>query len=135
MAKNVYTVSETTPGLSVVMLKPLLLSLCMTLLAFCLLALFITFGPFSEKIAAVCVPIIIAISTFTAGLTASRRQKRRGLLTGAVAGSLYVLISYLIGVVLTGRLAVGQDFFKLLAMCVGIGAFGGILGINTRRKK
>ena len=86
--------------------------------------------------AAAVVPTALAtvsLGALAGGFTAARISRERGLLYGAVSGLLLFLI-----IAVAGMLAMpstsGATTFVKLALTVGLGAFGGILGVNVGRR-
>ncbi len=88
-----------------------------------------------EAVFNLIVSAITYISIGICGFRAARHTGNRGLLSGAIAGTIYVLLLILVGFIAFGEF--GFDFSSALTacMCVLCGAIGGIVGINMRRKK
>ncbi len=75
----------------------------------------------------------VALGALAGGFTAARISRERGLLYGAACGLLLFLI-----IAVAGMLAMpstsGATTFVKLALTVGLGALGGILGVNVGRR-
>ena len=135
MAKNGYTAAEKPYGYCTRMLKSLSVAFLLTFLALCLLAFLITWGPVTEKAAAPCILLTSVVSMFVAGFMAAARILRRGMVVGMLAGVLYVVVAYILGVVICGSFSPNGAFLKMAALGIALGGLGGILGINAKRKK
>ncbi len=129
-----FSETENTTGFFGAILKPLFISLVLTFLSLCLLAVCIVYGPVTEKAADTSVLLATAVCILICGFLSGRQGQRRGLLRGAAAGILYVLVAYIVAALAFGSLTPSGESIKLLGMGAGLGALGGILGINTRRK-
>ena len=134
MAK--YSVAqEAAPGFFVSVFKPLFIALFFTFLSLCLLAACIAYGPVTEAAAGTCILLSTLLCIFLAGFLAARRRRTKGFLMGSLAGILYVAMAYIISVFAFGNFTPGAGLWKLLGLGVGVGAFGGITGINIRLKR
>lgn len=77
--------------------------------------------------------VILAISTFLGGFTASRITRERGLLYGLGCGALLFLITAVSGLGVEGAVR-GTMLFLKLAVSLGCGAIGGVIGVNVKRR-
>lgn len=134
MAKRT-AVPETAPGFFLSVLKPLFISLFITFLSLCLLAVCITYGPVTEKTADTCILLSTVVCLVLAGFLTARQKNSRGFLWGMAAGLLYVLTAYVIAALAFGSMLPGSGFPKLLLLGIAAGAVGGTLGVNFRRKR
>lgn len=66
------------------------------------------------------------------GFVFSRGMGRRGLLSGALIGLIYVVILYLIGCIILGKMTFGIAPVLTAVICIGCGAIGGIIGVNAK---
>lgn len=85
---------------------------------------------------AAIVPAAIAVvcaGAFLGGYTAARIRKSKGLLLGAVGGVVLFLIFWAAGAAAGGISGV-STLLRLLLMTAA-GAFGGVLGVNRRKKR
>lgn len=127
--------TEAAPGFFLSVLKPLFLSLVLTFLALCLLALCVAYGPVSEQSADICVRIATGVCVFLAGLLSARQKNSRGFLWGAATGLMYAFAAYIISALVFGNISPGTGFLRLLLSGLLAGSLGGTVGVNTRRKK
>ena len=117
-------------------LRPLLLGLCVGIIACTLLLLLAAWGFSAADLPTGAVTptavIAAALSAFLGGLTAAKAAGCRGLLMGGGCGlALFVLI-LLIGLC-RGNVEVGYAVIKLAALTLS-GAVGGVLGVNRKRR-
>jgi putative membrane protein (TIGR04086 family) len=76
---------------------------------------------------------IHTISIWIGGLVAGRRAGTKGWYAGGITGALYSIIVFIVGFLSFGK---GTDLLSLAlsAAAFVIGAAGGILGVNTRKR-
>ncbi len=77
--------------------------------------------------------VIAAISALVGGWVTARVSRERGLLFGVGCGLILFLLMSAIGLSVFQELHGSTMLIKAVLMIIG-GAFGGILGVNTRRK-
>ncbi|MBE7025903.1 MAG: TIGR04086 family membrane protein [Ruminococcaceae bacterium] len=128
-------VPETAPGFFLSVLKPLFISLAVTFLALCLLAICIAYGPVSEQAADTCIRIATVVCVFLSGFLSARQKSNRGFLWGGMAGLMYAVTAYIIAALVFGSMTPGTGFLRLLLLGLLAGSIGGTVGVNTRRKK
>lgn len=75
---------------------------------------------------------ILALSAFGGGLVASRVARTRGLLYGSGCGLLLFVIAFVAGLGIESATQ-GAWLFLKLALALGCGAIGGIVGVNWKR--
>lgn len=73
-----------------------------------------------------------AIGALVAGLVAALCAGKRGLLIGAVCGTVMALILLIVGLVRFGGVDVGYTALKWAVMTL-CGAIGGLIGVNRKR--
>ncbi len=128
-------VQEAAPGFFVSVFKPLFIALFFTFVSLCLLAACIAYGPVTEAAASTCILLSTVLCIFLAGFLTARRRRSKGFLMGSLAGVLYVAMAYIVSVFAFGNLTPGTGLLKLFGLGMGIGALGGITGINLRFRK
>lgn len=116
-------------------LKPLFFSFLITLLSLLVLSACIAFGPVTENAAEICILLSTAISIFIGALLFANARGSRGLLAGLVLGVLYTGIACLIAVIGFGSISLGIILTKRLPLALLCGAIGGIMGVNSRKKR
>lgn len=75
--------------------------------------------------------ISLAAGCFAAGLLLGKMKRRQGLKQGFLCGTALFLLCFIASLVV-GEISAG-GFFGRLAICVGTGALGGVLGVNTSK--
>lgn len=76
---------------------------------------------------------ILTVSAFVGGLIAARLSRERGLLTGALVGLLLFLLTAVLGLLILQALD-GTSMLLKVALMIGGGALGGVLGVNVKRR-
>lgn len=94
-----------------------------------------TVAALPEAIVSLAVGAVTNISVGVCGFRAARHTKAHGLLSGAVAGLIYVILLYFTGSLAFGELSFSNASLLTIIICILSGAIGGILGINIRQKK
>ena len=74
-----------------------------------------------------------AVGAFLGGLTAALISKQRGLLLGAVSGLVLFLLVLLAGLARYAAVDGSTALLKAVVLVV-VGAVGGVLGVNRRRR-
>ena len=120
---------------SIAFSKAMVKSFLFTALVFALAALLLTYTPMSESLISPLVILTSVISVIISGVSASRDIRRRGLLTGAIAGILYSVILYLFSSLAGESIAISPYILIMTVVSLFAGAVGGILGINLSGKR
>ena len=115
-------------------LKSIGISFGFTLAVFLVFALLITYTGFPETAIGAVVLITTVLSILLAGMIISRRASTKGWLNGAIAGLIYVAILYIIGALSVTGLVFDKQVVVMALIGFFAGAFGGIIGINMRKK-
>lgn len=87
--------------------------------------------------ASIVTPVALAaaaIGAFASGFVAARLSRERGLLYGAGVGLLLFLLITVVGMVTSQELR-GTMMLLKAALTIGLGAFGGVLGVNVKTKR
>lgn len=115
-------------------LRGSIIGISVILIIFILIALVLSFGilPLSATPAAAC--LAIAVGAFFAGLSATKKTGKNGLITGAICGiSLFILFT-LIGMAAFGSTPGISTLIRLIIF-VTAGAIGGIIGVGSADKR
>jgi putative membrane protein (TIGR04086 family) len=113
--------------------KTVVTAFLITVILMGVLALLICYTPISEEAVTPSVYVLNYFSVFMAGLLSAARAKRRGFVTGGLAGAVYMLMVYSLGYVLFGGIEFTKAVFMNVVYCLLLGIAGGIVGINIRR--
>lgn len=115
-------------------LKSLMVSYGFTFIVFTVFALLLTYTSMPDSIIGTVVFITMIFSVMLAGFMIGKRANSRGWLNGAIGGLLHVLILYIIGAMFVTGLVFDSHVILLLVIGFLSGAFGGIVGINVKKK-
>ena len=121
---------RTTP-LPRALLKGLIVSVSVTLLALIILSLVITYTPLSEAFADIAVAVITYIAIAAGSFSAARGTSGRGWLTGIFSASVYILLMWLVSSLMQGNIHTESSTIVHIIISIICGAFGGIVGINV----
>lgn len=113
------------------LLKGLLVSVIITVLAFILLSLILANTNFPQKLITPAVVVTTIISVLTAGSVSTRGIRNKGWLNGSIVGLIYMSILYLISSLVYNNFTIDKYVITMTAIGILAGAIGGILGINT----
>ena len=126
---------NSTPSRLSPWLRPVLMGVCVGVVSTTLLLLLFAFLLFRTSLpASTATPMAVAalgLGGFLGGLAAGLNGRQRGLLLGAVCGTLLYLILLLAGLACGGELASGYALLKWAVLTV-CSAAGGVLGVNRR---
>lgn len=111
-------------------LQGLLKSLLYGLIACAILSVVIYFSPLEETMTGVLSRLILIASVFYAGCYASKFYGNKGLIRGATMGLLFFIVLLIASLLFQASQIDLKSFFVNLSLCLGAGAFGGILGIG-----
>lgn len=98
-----------------------------------LLLLFMAFLVFQfhwgETIVDIGIVVIYVLANFLAGLFIGKKKKRKKFLMGFYMGLIYFVVLVLISLICNhGLQDFAGNFFTTMAICVGAGTLGGMLG-------
>ena len=115
-------------------LKALGIAFAFTGVVFAVFALLIVYTSLPDSIIGTVVFVTMIVAIMVSGFVVARNATSRGWLNGAVGGLLYVLILYIIGAMFRYGLVFDRHVAMLLIIGFLAGAFGGIVGINMKKK-
>lgn len=81
------------------------------------------------------VNVITYICIGICGFRGAKKSGNRGILNGALYGLCYTVILFLTGFLTKGSADLDSASAVTAAICIGCGAAGGILGVNSGTKK
>lgn len=114
------------------LLRGVLVSLAVTLVALLLLALVLTIWDVPIGVTAYLAVLCLGLGALTGGWISAKKIGEKGLLWGAVCGFVLFLLLLFTGLLFSEQGAGLSPWFRL-AVSVLCGAIGGVLGINSRR--
>lgn len=116
-------------------LKNVIVSFLMTAILLFISAIVVTYLSASETVIDGLVLVITAFCVLWGGFRSSRHLGRQGLLSGAVSGLIYMTLLYFVGSLIFGELTFAPRIGLSMLIGVGCGAIGGIVGVNTKRRR
>ena len=116
------------------LLRGLLASIIVTVLAFILLSLILANTDFPQKLITPAVVLTTIVSVLTAGSVSTRGIHNKGWLNGSVVGLIYMILLYLMSSLVYNDFTIDKYVITMTAIGVLAGAIGGIIGINTGKK-
>lgn len=119
----------------VTIVKSLLIMYGITIVLLFLLSLIVTYSNISEAVVSGLVLLITIVSIMMSAAAVGKTIGKKGWIYGAITGLSYMLILYLIGCLVYNSFTFGFHLISLLLIGVLSGAFGGIVGVNTKRKR
>ena len=133
MYENVKTVDDVgTFPVALGFLKGSLIALVFTVLVFLIFAVVLSYTPIPEDVIPYVVFITQVIGGIISGFIPAKRAKTRGIITGGIAASLYMLFIWLISSLASGGFYFGKHILSMLLVTVFSGAVGGISGVNLK---
>ncbi len=117
------------------MLKTVLLSYGLSIVLLFLASLIATFQAFSDQAISISANLVTSIGVFFCGFMSGRHFSSKGLVFGAICGIIYSGILCLVGNLFSQPISFGTSAITALIIGLICGAVGGIVGINTRRKR
>lgn len=118
----------------VLSLKIVLRAIFFTIIALLLLTCFVAYGNIPDAAVSLCVKAATVISMFSAGFMTARKRRKSGIVSGVIAGSIYVLIMILAAFAVCGGAEPGGETLSMYLLCVICSIIGGIFGVNTKKK-
>lgn len=88
-----------------------------------------------EAAVALVVSVITYFCVGICGFRSARYSGSNGLLAGALAGLVYVIILYFIGCIAFTKFTFSMSAALTAVICIICGAIGGIVGVNTKTKR
>lgn len=115
-------------------LKSIIISYLFTFLVFAVVSAVITYTAFPEKYIDVIVLITTVLSIVISGMIVSVGARSHGWLNGGIGGFFYMLVLWMLGMVFSDGVAFSKSKIFMLMLGFVLGAVGGIIGINMKRK-
>ncbi len=118
---------------SVIYLIAIIIGFAVTFGVLLVFALFSTFADLNEAFATPFASLSLAAGGFTAGLIASKRLKRGGLINGVICGGVIFTVVLLISLAIDeGGLTINTLFNMIITLLSAV--IGGIIGTNRKSK-
>ena len=115
------------------MLKAVFFSYCISLVLLFVVSAIATFKACSDYTISVMVNIVTVFGVSFCGFVSGQHFQSKGIVFGAICGTLYALILCLLGAMISQNFQFSSEILTSLAIGIICGAVGGIVGINTKR--
>ncbi len=112
--------------------KGIIVSYIITIPAFIVFALVLSYTDFPEKYLPAVVLITTIMSIFVAGSTTTKHIKSRGWLNGGAVGLVYILVLYVLSSIVYKDFTINRQIISMALIGLLTGSIGGIVGINMR---
>ena len=117
----------------VCMAKGMAVAYAITCIFFIAYGLILTYTNASEQSLPMIALICTAISSAIAGYDWARCRKKKGLLTGLMAGAVYALILFVVTALASDAFSMGMSKIMTLIVALAGGGIGGIMGVNGKK--
>ena len=114
-------------------LKALFVSLIITFACIILFAFIIKWASLPDKMISPVNMAIKAISVFFGAMVLTKNSTK-GMLQGLLFAGLYTLFAFIIFSILAQKLTLGLGLVADLAFAIVVGAIGGMVGVNVKKK-
>ncbi len=125
-------VNENSTNNIVGILKGSIISILLTLILLMIFSVILTYSNVSENAMPTVIIIITAFSILLGSQITTRKIKKNGILNGAIVGTIYILLLYLISSVVTNNFALGHYSIIMIITSILTGGLGGIIGVNLK---
>ncbi len=115
--------------------KNIALSFALTVVLLLAAAWISTLMTLPREITSLTVSVITYLCIGICGFREAKRLGTCGLLSGAVCGLVYVIILFVVGCIAKGEISFGTAAALTAGICVLCGAVGGIIGVNSGRRR
>ena len=116
-------------------LKGAALAFAISIVLLLICAVIMTYSPIPDGATRAVTLAVSGISILIASFRTARRSKRQGWLSGATCGLLYAALLYLFGSLILLDFSITTSTLIVVLLGFLVGAFGGIVGINTRSRR
>ena len=116
-------------------LAGVLMAYVITCIFFIGTALALTYSSLSEEMVPTIMLAAVALSVVVAGFDAARGADKNGWLWGMAAGLIYAVILICIETWVSNGLMIDSRTITSVALAIAGGGFGGVIGINFRKKR
>ena len=114
--------------------KSLIIAYAFTFVVFAIFAAIITYTGFPEKYIDTVVMVTTALALVVSGAMVSKKAKSRGWLNGGIGGLVYMAVLSILGAIFIKAPVFDAGSLIMLVLGFVLGALGGIIGINMKRK-
>lgn len=112
----------------------LLIGIAATLLCLVVFSFVMTKLDAPDGIVSAMSSIALCVGSYFAGFVLSKRRRKNGLLTGIFCGIGIFIVTFLLGL-LFAQITPSLGIFSKLLMVLVCSAIGGVVGVNSKRKR
>jgi len=116
-------------------LKGVALAFVISVVLLLICAVIMTYSPIPDGAIRGVTIAVSGISILFASIVVAKKSKRQGWLSGASCGLLYAVLLYIFGSLIMLDFSITLSTVMVFVLGFVLGALGGIIGINTRKKK
>ena len=116
----------------IALFKGILISYIITMLVFFIFALLIIYTDLSETYISTVIKVTTTLVCIISGFITAASAEKSGLIWGMISGVLYAVIMCIVGFILIPDYNLSPKLLITLAIALGGGGLGGIIGINIR---
>ncbi|HEY9062622.1 MAG TPA: TIGR04086 family membrane protein [Pseudobacteroides sp.] len=113
-------------------IKGIVISFLITIPFFAAFSLALTYTDFPEKYVSTSVIITTVISIIVAGSTATSKINKKGWINGAIVGTIYMLVLYILSSISFRDFSITRQTVTMIAIGILSGSIGGIIGVNLK---
>ncbi len=114
-------------------LKGVLISLVLSILAMVILAVIVFFADIPDRTISTLVLVLSALSVFLGAVVLAKNIDSRGLINGLLLGGIYFAVLVLVSCLSGGGIAFEMGNVLRCVSVLAAGMLGGVLGINTKK--
>ena len=115
-------------------IKGSLLSIIVSVIFLIVFAMLLTYTSLSENTITPIVLAIVGLSILLGSYLSTKKINKKGILNGAMVGTIYMLILYIISRVIFMDFSINASSIIMIICGIIAGIIGGIVGVNTNKK-
>ena len=134
MANNTKKIEEIAGSNMLKIIKGSIIAIMLSLVLLLIFALLLAYTNVPESIISPVIIVISAISILVGSFMSSIKIKKQGIVNGGIVGGIYMAVLYLLSSMVQNDFGVNSYAIIMIAASILAGCFGGILGVNMKRK-
>ena len=117
----------------IVIVKGIIISFIITLIAIFILAAILTYSDLSENLISPTIIAITAVSILVGTSISTIKLSKNGILYGGIIGLIYILFLYIVSSITSVGFGLNPQSIIMIIASIIAGMIGGIVGINIKR--
>ena len=134
MANNTKKIEEISGSNMLKIIKGSIIAIMLSLVLLLIFALLLAYTNVPESIISPVIIVISASSILVGSFMSSIKIKKQGIVNGGIVGGIYMAVLYLLSSMVQNDFGVNSYAIIMIAASILAGCFGGILGVNMKRK-